>query len=137
MPPRATRSRQGWFRSPAAPEIHWDLYRVNYEFRDQSGKTFTGSTPQFSYRANELLAEGVVDVTYAIADPSVSKMDFSFSVLSVLQFFGAQFLFIVVGIWGSPRMREAITERREPIEVRAVPPVVTNGRRSSWRRAVS
>jgi hypothetical protein len=128
-----------------APEIHWDLYRVKYQFRTKDGQAVQGVSNQFSYRASKMLEEGDVDVTYLVADPSVSKANFVFSIFDVFKFYGGQFVILLIGIWGfaknlqgltpSPGRRVAADEPELPRI--ASPPASSNGKRVFGRRGVA
>ena len=93
----------------AAPEIHWDSYRVYYDFKTQTGEMVSGSNLHYSYRANRILSEGNVEVTYLVSDPNVQKMLFSFSPLGMLYFFSTQLALVMVGVWGFAKNARAFS----------------------------
>lgn len=105
-----------------APEIHWDVQRLTYEFTTRDGATERGTTNLFSYPARLAQEQGFVEVTYNTQNPAHSEADFSFSLQFALYFFGGQLLFMLIGIWGFAKNANAMANRPPPPRFQPVPP---------------
>lgn len=106
--------------SEPAPDIHWDVQRVTYEFVTRDGQTVRGTANAFSFPAQQMRERGWVEVTYDVEEPARSEVDFRFSMQFALYFFFGQLVFLVIGIWGFAKNASAMASL--PPADRAPPP---------------
>ena len=93
-----------------APEIHWDVQRVHYQFTTRDGQQVDGYANKFSYPAKQMMDSGFAEVTYDPQSPERSEVDFSFSLQFALYFFGGQLIFVIIGIWGFAKNARALSD---------------------------
>lgn len=93
-----------------APEIHWDVQRVHYQFTTRDGQQVDGYANKFSYPAKQMMDSGFAEVTYDPQNPERSEVDFSFSLQFALYFFGGQLIFVIIGIWGFAKNARALSD---------------------------
>ena len=93
-----------------APEIHWDVQRVHYQFTTRDGQKVDGYANKFSYPAKQMMDSGFAEVTYDPQNPQRSEVDFSFSLQFALYFFGGQLIFVLIGIWGFAKNARALSD---------------------------
>lgn len=126
-----------------APDIHWDVQRLTYEFRTRDGTTERGTANLFSYPAQLAQQKGWIEVTYNTTNPAHSEAEFKFSVQFVLYFFAGQLVFLIIGIWGFAKNARAMSERPpsdraprvQPASLRPAPmPPQGTGRRTQFGR---
>lgn len=97
-----------------APDIHWDVQRVHYQFKTRGGETVDGYANKFSYPAQQMMDSGFAEVTFDPQNPQRSEVDFHFSVQSALYFFGGQLIFVIIGIWGFAKNAQAMSGTTNP-----------------------
>jgi hypothetical protein len=97
-----------------APDIHWDVQRLTYEFRTRDGTTERGTANLFSYPARLAEEKGWIEVTYNTTNPAHSEAEFKFSLQFVLYFFAGQLVFLLIGIWGFAKNASALANRPPP-----------------------
>jgi hypothetical protein len=101
-------------RVEPAPDIHWDVQRVIYQFTTRDGQDVRGTWNAFSFPVRQAQERGWIEVTYNTQNPAHSEAEFSFSMQFALYFFGGQLLFVVIGIWGFAKNAAALTDRPPP-----------------------
>lgn len=102
-----------------APDIHWDVQRLTYEFRTRDGATERGTVNLFSYPARLAQEKGWIEVTYNTENSAHSEAEFKFSMQFVLYFFAFQLVFLLIGIWGFAKHASAMANQPPP---RSLPP---------------